>query len=256
VSVLTTVILVTDGVGVGGEVAHRAVLRVAHLEAAEFAAAVREDVARGDADVGVAGGLFAGVPEVDRPEDVHRAADDRIGMLVAVREDGGLEVGGERWAEPGRRPELRIGAGKNSTHPRTVVEQNSDRGKRSTGAGQGLFHGRIAFRAGVVFVWCPAIIANGQNRLGNRLPTREIASKSTLAMIAGHHPFLGRLWCFVRQHVRVASGRQRYNVLGALDAVMHVLVAEINATSINSLSACALLRKVAALSVGVPISSR
>ena len=66
--------------------------------------------------------------------------------------------------------------------------------------------------------------------------------------------FLGWLWCFVRLHVRAASGRQRYNVLGALNAVTHVLVTEINATYINSLSVCALLRKVAALGVGVPIT--
>ena len=66
--------------------------------------------------------------------------------------------------------------------------------------------------------------------------------------------FLGWLWCFVRQHVRAASGRQRYNVLGALNAVTHGLVTEINATYINSLSVCALLRKVAARSVGVPIT--
>ncbi len=31
------------------------------------------------------------------------------------------------------------------------------------------------------------------------------------------------VWCFVRLHVRAASGRQRYNLLGALDAVTHEL---------------------------------
>ena len=34
-------------------------------------------------------------------------------------------------------------------------------------------------------------------------------------------PFLGFLWCLVRLFVRAASGRKRYNVLGALDAVTH-----------------------------------
>ena len=33
--------------------------------------------------------------------------------------------------------------------------------------------------------------------------------------------FLGWVWCFVRLYVRAASGRQRYNVLGALNAVTH-----------------------------------
>lgn len=57
--------------------------------------------------------------------------------------------------------------------------------------------------------------------------------------------FLGWLWCFVRMHVRAASGRQRYNVLGALNAITHELVTEINTTYINALSVCALLRKIA-----------
>jgi transposase len=57
--------------------------------------------------------------------------------------------------------------------------------------------------------------------------------------------FVGWLWCFVRMHVRAASGRQRHNVLGALNAVTHELVTEINTTYITALSVCALLRKIA-----------
>ena len=57
--------------------------------------------------------------------------------------------------------------------------------------------------------------------------------------------FVGWIWCFVRMHVRAASGRQRYNVLGALNAVTHELIAEINVTYINALSVCALLHKIA-----------
>ena len=38
-----------------------------------------------------------------------------------------------------------------------------------------------------------------------------------------HGPFLGYLWCFVRLLMRAASGRKRYNVLGAIDAVTHEL---------------------------------
>ena len=76
------------------------------LEAVESAVAVGEDgpLRGGNADVGEASRVLSGVPEVDGPEDVRRAADDRIGMAVAVGEDGGSEVGGERRAEPGRRP--------------------------------------------------------------------------------------------------------------------------------------------------------
>ena len=66
--------------------------------------------------------------------------------------------------------------------------------------------------------------------------------------------FLGWVWCFVRLHVRAASGRQRYNVLGALNAVTHELVTEINTTYITATSVCALLRKIAALGGAVPIT--
>lgn len=57
--------------------------------------------------------------------------------------------------------------------------------------------------------------------------------------------FVGWIWCFVRMHVKAASGRQRYNVLGALNAVTHEVITEINTTYINALSVCALLRKIA-----------
>ena len=66
--------------------------------------------------------------------------------------------------------------------------------------------------------------------------------------------FLGWLWCFARLHVRAASGRQRYNVLGALNAVTHALVTEINTAYINALSVGALLHKIAALGTAVPVT--
>ena len=66
--------------------------------------------------------------------------------------------------------------------------------------------------------------------------------------------FLGWVWCFVRLHVRASSGRQRYNVLGALNAVTHALVTEINTTYITATSVCALLHKIAALGGSVPVT--
>ena len=66
--------------------------------------------------------------------------------------------------------------------------------------------------------------------------------------------FLGWVWCFVRLHVRAASGRQRYNVLGAINAVTHALVTEINTTYITATSVCALLHKIAALGSSVPVT--
>jgi len=84
------------------------------------------------------------------------------------------------------------------------------------------------------------------------------AGERTLYFVDASHfvlaSFLGWVWCFVRLHVRAASGRQRYNVLGALNAVTHELVTEINTTYINALSVCALLRKVADRGMRVPIT--
>jgi transposase len=69
-----------------------------------------------------------------------------------------------------------------------------------------------------------------------------------------HGAFLGFLWCFARVFVRSPSGRQRYNVLAALHATTLSLVSVCNNDYINSDSVCELLRKIAALRHGVPIT--
>ncbi len=55
--------------------------------------------------------------------------------------------------------------------------------------------------------------------------------------------FLGYLWCFIRLFIRGPSGRKRFNVLGAIDAVTHELTTVINDTVIDAMSVCELLRK-------------
>ena len=66
--------------------------------------------------------------------------------------------------------------------------------------------------------------------------------------------FLGWLWCAARMFVRGASGRQRYNVLGALNAVSHELVRVTNHTYITAETVCDLLRQIAALGLKTPIT--
>ena len=66
--------------------------------------------------------------------------------------------------------------------------------------------------------------------------------------------FLGYLWCKARWCVRAASGRKRFNVLGAVDAVSHNLVQVTNHSYINAESVCALLRAVVAAGTGLPIT--
>ena len=46
--------------------------------------------------------------------------------------------------------------------------------------------------------------------------------------------FLCYLWSFTRIFVRAASGRQRFNVLGAWNAVTHHLIAVTNTTVVNT----------------------
>jgi transposase len=67
-------------------------------------------------------------------------------------------------------------------------------------------------------------------------------------------PFLGYLWCAVRLFVRAASGRKRYDVPGASDAVTHRLIRVTNHDDINAGSVCALLRAVAQAGVGLPVT--
>lgn len=66
--------------------------------------------------------------------------------------------------------------------------------------------------------------------------------------------FLCCLWSFTRIFVRAASGRQRFNVLGAWNAVTRQLVAVTNTTVVNTETMCDLLRKIAAQGLVGPIT--
>ncbi len=67
-------------------------------------------------------------------------------------------------------------------------------------------------------------------------------------------PFLGAVWCLARLFVRSATGRKRYNVLGALNAVTHEVVRVCNEGYITSETVCTLLRTLAAAGFQVPIT--
>jgi transposase len=66
--------------------------------------------------------------------------------------------------------------------------------------------------------------------------------------------FLCCLWSFTRIFVRAASGRQRFNVLGAWNAVTRELIAVTNTTVVNTETMCELLRKMAGLGLTGPIT--
>src|SRR5262245_61044017 len=58
--------------------------------------------------------------------------------------------------------------------------------------------------------------------------------------------FLGYLWCFARCWIKAPSGRQRFNVLGALHAITYEVITVTNLTYLNAESVCQLLGKLAA----------
>ena len=66
--------------------------------------------------------------------------------------------------------------------------------------------------------------------------------------------FLCCLWCLRRLFIRGASGRQRYSVLGAWNAVTNELVRITTAGTVSSDTMCDLLRQIAALGLSGPIT--
>ena len=67
-------------------------------------------------------------------------------------------------------------------------------------------------------------------------------------------PFLGCLWCLARLFVRSATGRKRYNVLGALNAVTQEVTRVCNEGYVTAETVCTLLRSLAASGLQVPIT--
>ena len=66
--------------------------------------------------------------------------------------------------------------------------------------------------------------------------------------------FLGYLWSFTRIFVKTPSGRQRFNVLGAVDAMSHKVTTICNESYVNAMTVCDLLRKVAKEYANLPIT--
>lgn len=69
-----------------------------------------------------------------------------------------------------------------------------------------------------------------------------------------HRAYLGFLWCYTRTFICSPSGRKRFNVLGAVNAVTKEIITVTNETYINSESICQLLFKLATLGLNVPIT--
>ena len=82
------------------------------------------------------------------------------------------------------------------------------------------------------------------------LPRLEQASKAERKVFfvdAAHFvmgAFLGMIWCFTRVFVKTSPGRQRYNVLGAIDSHSQELISIRTTENINSSSVVELLNKI------------
>ena len=90
-----------------------------------------------------------------------------------------------------------------------------------------------------------------------RLDAAQAAGGHVFFVDAAHFvfgTFLCCLWSFQRIFVRAASGRQRFNVLGAWNAVTRELIAVTNTTVVNTETMCELLQKIAALGLAGPIT--
>ena len=96
-----------------------------------------------------------------------------------------------------------------------------------------------------------------KKELDPRLDEAKSGQRAVFFVDAAHFvlaPFLGFLWCFSRLFIKAPSGRKRFNVLAALNAVTHQLITVTNDTYINAQSVCDLLWQIARLNLEVPIT--
>lgn len=96
-----------------------------------------------------------------------------------------------------------------------------------------------------------------KNEIEPRLAEAQAGKRAVFFVDAAHFvlaPFLGFLWSVARIFIQAPAGRQRFNVLGALNAITHELITVTNDTYITADSVCALLDKLDKLKLGVPIT--
>lgn len=94
-------------------------------------------------------------------------------------------------------------------------------------------------------------------QLEPRLAEAKSGHRVVFFMDAAHFvfaPFLGLVWCFERLFVKAPSGRQRLNVLAALNATTRAICTVTNLTYITSETVCELLRLLAGAHPGMLIT--
>jgi transposase len=86
-----------------------------------------------------------------------------------------------------------------------------------------------------------------EEKLEPRLEEAKAGKRFVFFSDAAHFvwgSFVGCLWCLARMFIPTPSGRSRYNVLGAIDAINNELITVCNTGYINALSVCELLHKI------------
>ncbi len=95
------------------------------------------------------------------------------------------------------------------------------------------------------------------DKLNPRIEEAKAGRRTLLFIDAAHFvrgAFLGFIWCFTKLFVRGPSGRERLNVLGALNAITHEITLVTNDTYINAGSVCELLGSIRERYVEGPVS--
>ena len=85
---------------------------------------------------------------------------------------------------------------------------------------------------------------NSKKKLEPRLEEAQAGRREVFFIDAAHfvfNPLLEFLWSFTRLFLPAESGRKRFKVLGALNAIPHELISVTNETYINAQSVCAVV---------------
>ena len=95
------------------------------------------------------------------------------------------------------------------------------------------------------------------HELQPRLDEAQAGQRAVFFVDAAHFvlaPFLGFRWSWTRLFLPAPSGRQRFNVLGALNALTHEVVMVTNETYITALEVAELLTRLAQQDLTVPLT--
>ena len=96
-----------------------------------------------------------------------------------------------------------------------------------------------------------------KDKLEPRLKEAKQGKRAVFFVDAAHFvmgAFLGMIWCFQRLFIKSPSGRKRFNVLGALNAITHEVILVTNDSYITATQVCELLQKLANLGLTIPIT--